>query len=171
MVDTFILLVFALPIVFMLHDFEEIIFLKPWLKRRGDRLPKRLSEKIRTQMNRTTTEQFSLIVAEEFILVSGVTFYGVISGNYYPWFAVLLGFTAHFLMHFVQWGVVRSYIPAIVTTFLALPYCYYAIKIAVDRLHFTALELIFCLLIGVAVVAVNLLFMHSVTSRVLGRSE
>lgn len=168
------LLVFALPIVFMLHDFEEIIFLRPWLERNGDRLRKSLPKaagKMLAQMRTTTTERFSLIVAEEFVIVSGVTFYSVTSGNYYPWFALLLGFSAHFAMHIAQWLFVRRYIPAIATTLLALPYCYFAIIRSVGRLELTAREVMLCLVSGVVVVGLNLFVMHYLTGRVPYRSE
>ena len=69
-------LVSIFPIVFMFHDFEEIIFFKTWLTKNKDLLQKKfpaVSKRILPHINKLSTAAFSLAVAEEFILLSIIT--------------------------------------------------------------------------------------------------
>lgn len=68
------------PILFMLHDFEEIILGHPWLKRNVSSLqvPKFIKRMLVAVAN-LSSKQFTLIVLEEFIcciLISLCAFWG-----------------------------------------------------------------------------------------------
>ena len=56
----------------MIHEFEEIVFMKWWIRKNSEsillKFP-RLGERIIQQQKSLSTEQFTLIVAEEFIIV------------------------------------------------------------------------------------------------------
>ena len=71
--------------MFMFHEFEEIIFLKYWLKKDKDYLnnyfPK-IGSKIYLQYSKFTTAGFTLAIAEEFIIISTLTYLAIIFNNY-----------------------------------------------------------------------------------------
>jgi len=104
-----------LPIIFMLHEFEEIIFLKYWLKKDKDYLHKKfpkIGSRIYSQFSKLTTSGFALAIAEEFVIVSLLTYVSIITQNFYIWFTVFMGFSIHIIVHIIQWVLYRKYIPA-----------------------------------------------------------
>ncbi len=93
------LLVWLLPIVFMLHDFEEIIFMENWFSHNREKLLKRvpkLAPKILNHTDQLSTARIALGVACMFLLVVSVTLISVVSGVYYVWLAGFIVFFAFF---------------------------------------------------------------------------
>jgi hypothetical protein len=78
----------------MVHDFEEIIFLAGWIRKNrvfvGERFP-RISKLLLPRLEKFSTAGFALSVAEEFVLLSVVTFCSVFWDSYYLWMAFLWG--------------------------------------------------------------------------------
>lgn len=113
-------------VVFMIHEYEEIIMFRRWIDRNRGELRKRFP-KIESFFTRHgpfdySTSTFAVGTAHEFILVSVVSFCSVWTGQYQLWFAALTGYSVHLLMHIVQWIVYRKYVPVIITSLLTLPY-------------------------------------------------
>lgn len=162
--EPFDLIVYLLPLVFMLHEFEEIICLKPWLKRnktwiieKHPRLGKPLAG-----ISGLSSAALILIVTEEFILVSLATVAAIAYQTYYFWLAVFLAFSLHVVIHIVQWLIIRRYLPVIATSFLALAYGIYGAYIVSNL--FPAGEILLCLFIGTVLMAVNLWAMHRIAA-------
>ena len=130
------LLVLLFPMVFIFHDFEEILFLKPWL---GRHLPElqarfpRLAGKGFVRMAAWSSRAFAVGVCEEFVLCCAVSLGAVLSGWYALLFGLLVAFTLHLLVHAGQAVALGSYVPALATSILALPYGVYTLM-AVMRL-------------------------------------
>ena len=157
------IIVWLLPIVFMIHDFEEIIFFKSWISKNRDYLAKKfpkLSKRFLFRLENLSTSAFALAVAEEFVLLSLITLGSILFDNYLLWLAAFMGFFVHLLIHLVQWIVVKRYIPAIYTTFLSLIYCSYSLYVIISNNIFQPLEIVLWTLIGVVLVGVNLTFAH-----------
>lgn len=159
----FLIMVMSFPIVFMIHDFEEIIFLKPWIRKNkaylSEKFPE-LSKRIFPRYLRLSTSAFTLAVAEEFVLLSGITFGSVYFDIYYLWLAAFIGFFIHLVGHIVQWMIVRKYIPVIVTTLLVMPYCVYVWIEIIKNQAFQFTEIGMCAIIGVVLVGINMVFAH-----------
>lgn len=122
-------LMWLLPVVFMLHDFEEIIMTKPWLARSGAGLKRRfprLARLLESSTAKLSPSAFALIVAEEFLIISGLTWWAVATANLTLWLAVLFGFFLHLLLHIGQFIAARQYVPVILTSVPAACYCLYA---------------------------------------------
>lgn len=158
--ETFDHIVYLLPIVFMLHEFEEIVFLKPWLERNEAWIRRKFPrfEKALAGTASLSPAAFALIVAEEFILVSLATLAALVFHIYYPWLAVLLAFSLHTVVHLVQGLVLRRHIPVIATSILALAYGIWGVAIAWKL--FSAGEILLCLVLGTIFMAANLRAMH-----------
>jgi hypothetical protein len=99
-------LIAVFPVVFMFHDFEEIIFFKTWLTKNSDFLKEKfpeISRRILPHLEKLSTAAFSLAVAEEFILISIITFTSIWLKNYFLWFAIFIAFSLHLVAHIIQW--------------------------------------------------------------------
>ena len=162
------LIIWLLPIVFMIHDFEEIIFFKPWINKNKDYLTKKfpkISKRFVPRMKNLSTSAFTLAVAEEFLLLSLITVGSVLFNNYLLWLAAFMGFFVHLLVHLGQWVILKRYIPAIGTTFLALIYCAYSMyKIIIDEV-FHPSEILLWTIIGFGLVGANLVFAHKLAEK------
>lgn len=165
--DNFVTIVWLLPIVFMIHDFEEIIAFKPWITRNSPYLKRRFPflNGILPRMEKMSVQAFALAVFEEFILLVVITFAAVYFDCYYLWMTVFMAFFVHLFVHVVQWIAVRRYIPAIVTTFLVLPYSIYGCVMILESNLFTVQEIITGALAGVVLMVVNLIAAHSLARR------
>lgn len=161
--DTLTLIICLFPIVFMFHDFEEIIFFKPWINKNNaylrERFP-RLSKKFLPHFELLSTSGFALAVAEEFVLLSFITYGSIYFDNYYLWIAAFMGFFIHLIMHVVQWIILRRYVPVIVTSLISLPYCVYTFIRILEINMFQVFEIVFWTFIGLLVMGINGLFAH-----------
>jgi hypothetical protein len=124
-------LMWLLPIVFMFHDFEEIIMFKPWLGTNGAALAKRLpswASRALTEHNKISTSAFALAVAEEFLVLSLLTLLSVELELYSFWAGMMLGFFIHLLVHTGQFAIYRGYVPVILTSLPSGLYCMIALR-------------------------------------------
>lgn len=154
------LIVSLFPIVFMLHEFEEIIGFKPWVVKDGLWIAKKFPKAAKqiTLYERLSVPAFALAVLEEFVLVGLVTVLALTLQWYSAWIAVFMGFSLHILMHIGQWIVVGKYIPIAVTSLLSLPYIVWEIYKIYSQ--YSISMIVFCFIIGTIVLIVNLRFVH-----------
>ncbi len=123
------LLIAILPIVFMIHDFEEIIMFKPWLTKNREELKRRFPKMERFMAKNSlfdlSTSAFAVAVMHEFLLISAATFVSLYFDDYSVWFAAFMAYFVHLFMHIGQWVLFRKYVPVIITSILTMPYCIY----------------------------------------------
>ena len=158
-----ILICTLLPVIFMFHEFEEIIFLKIWLHKDKEYLlnkfPK-IGSKIYSQYINFTTSGFVFAIAEEFMLISILTYVAIIIQNYYLWFTVFMGFSIHIVIHIFQWILYKKYVPIIITSFLVLPYSVYGFIEFMNYDNIKIHWIILSSIIGILAVLLNLKFIH-----------
>lgn len=77
------LILFLFPIVFMIHEFEEIIMVEKWMRKHRDELSERfpIMTKRLEWLTRIDTRSFTVIVAEEFLIVSTLTVTSILTEN------------------------------------------------------------------------------------------
>lgn len=163
------LLIWLFPIVFMIHEFEEIIFMRWWVKRNKEHIltkyPK-LGKQVLGQFDVLSTEAFSLIVAEEFLIVSFIVVFSASTSNYDLYVGLIIAFSIHLLTHFIQSIVLRSYTPAIITTLITGIFCGYAFIILKNsELLSLNRTLIFSFALTL-IVFLNLKIMYSMVKRI-----
>ncbi|MFT9846831.1 HXXEE domain-containing protein [Aneurinibacillus sp. REN35] len=123
-------------IVFMLHDFEEIITVETWLTKNKTKVLHRfpsLVTRYQAVFERRfamKTAQFSFAVAWIFVLLSVITFYTsqtlAYGGSFLFYVAALHVLFGNVWTHVIQSVVLRGYTPGVVTAvILALPYTLY----------------------------------------------
>lgn len=155
--------IFILPIVFMIHEFEEMIMLPTWLRNNKTMLCVRfpfMKDKVDLLGNEPV---FALVVLEEFLLISACTIVSISMSDLMAWICCLIAFSLHLIVHIIQFLLIRKYIPVIVTSVLCLPYCIWAF-IQVKE-YYTLNEMVFLGGTGVVASVVNLLFMHKVSPK------
>ena len=163
--NTLNIVIYLLPIVFMIHDFEEIIGVEKWLKKNGECM-KRKYPKLKTiiqHLGTLSSQAFAVAVLEEFLIISTVTIYTLLFGYYFVWIAVFSAFSFHIMIHIMQWIIIKKYIPVIVTSLLSIPYIVLGM-LCILRL-FSMKDIILCFLIGVLVASLNLLLVHKVIAK------
>lgn len=163
------ILIWLFPIVFMIHEFEEIIFMRWWVKKNKEQIlnkyPK-LGKQVLGQFDVVSTEAFSLIVAEEFLIVSFIVVFSAFTNNYDLYVGLILAFSIHLLTHLIQFIALRSYTPAIITTLLTGIFCAYAFaNMRNNELLSFNRTLIFTIVLTV-VVFLNLKIMYSLVKKI-----
>lgn len=162
------LLLWLLPVAFVLHDAEEVLCLPAWLHRHRDFLLRRfpnLSRRLLPHFDAISPVKFAAMAAEELVLLLAVTLYAEFTCNYYPWLALFLAFGMHLLGHLGQWIVVGRYLPLVATSFAGLIYCGWGLYILINSRSFTLREFVFCGVAGCTVAAVNLWFLHRLAAK------
>lgn len=122
------LLMALLPIVFMVHDFEEIVMFEPWLRKNQAEVARRfppIGRLLARNHARLSTSAYAVAVLHEFAIIAGLTVFALGSGQEGLWFGAFAAFSLHLAVHVVQWLIYGRYVPFIVTSLLAVPYCVY----------------------------------------------
>lgn len=156
-----LILVWLFPLLFMVHDFEEIIFLRAWFLHNREYINKRfpgIGMRFASGIGAVSPQAFALGVAEEFVIISAVTVLSVTFQNYLVWLGFFFVFSLHLVVHLIQSMILRRYIPCTVTTIAILPYCIYTYSVVIktaiqpSMLASAALSTVFMVL--------NLIFIH-----------
>jgi len=162
------LLIWLFPIVFMIHEFEEIILMRWWLGNNKEIILSKypnLGKRVLHKFESLSVETFSLIVAEEFLIVSFVVLFSVFTSNYNLYVGLLVAYFIHLLTHLSQTVLLRKYTPGIVTTFITGIFCLFVFYwFAESGLLSFKLTFIYCIILTL-VVFLNLKFMHYVTRK------
>ena len=119
-------LIWLFPIVFMLHDFEELVRFRRWMDRYGPTVRPRLPTFIRANFDHIqsrTTAEYAVPIALEFILFSAASLLAVET----KWFALFnlcaIGVFAHAFFHLGSALWLQQLTPGAVTALLlVLPY-------------------------------------------------
>lgn len=122
-------LIWLFPVIFMLHDFEEIIFVEGWFRKNYPILTERIPASFRpllAKFSSMTGTQFAVAVLTEFIVFIPVTFAAAEHGFLYMFLAFNSILFLHVFTHAGQALFLRMYTPGVVTAVLiTLPYAAY----------------------------------------------
>ncbi len=154
-------IIWLFPILFIFHDFEEIIFMKSWVRKNrhylSERFPK-LSKRLLSHFDNITTSSFALGVAEEFILITVITVVSYMTNWYMLWVGAFIAFTLHLVIHCFQTLVVKIYVPAVITSVICLPACIYIIN---HMLKLYQLEtVVLYSILAFVIMVINLVILH-----------
>lgn len=154
------LIMLLLPIVFMVHEYEEIIMFRHWLRHNRQELKSRFPRFEKYLVRRGcfdfSTATFSVGTAHEFLLISVISFCSVSQGNYQWWFAAFSGYSIHILIHLSQWLIYRKYVPFVITSILTLPYCIYTLILFATSSSLSPSQMFKWTVIGMALTALSL---------------
>ena len=163
-----IVLVSSLPIIYMLHDFEEIIMMKPWIRKYEEYIclhfPK-VGPKIVLHIKNASTEGFALCVAILFFMLGAISLFSLWKNSYMLWMSLFMVFSIHIVVHIIQWIVFRRYIPAIVTSILCVPYCIYGVSKIINA--FAVSDIIIYTLMTAVIVLICLFLGHRYVAKLI----
>lgn len=157
-------IVWMLPIIFMIHDFEEIIMVEIWgkryLKKINEVWPKRQPFALK-YVNKCQTPTFSIGVEVEFLFFSLISWFSVAFHHYFIWYAAMLGFILHLVIfHILMCIQFKNYVPGIVTSivffFPSIFYAYTAAKLLVYNIS----TILLAFLVGIILLLVMLPVLH-----------
>ncbi|AXI09256.1 HXXEE domain-containing protein [Oceanobacillus zhaokaii] len=125
-------LIWLFPIVFVLHDLEEIIMVERWMDKNSDVIHEKLSKKIANKVIKQfsmSTAQFSVAVLVIFVFVSSSTYmasqyitHGPL-GNIYLFTIMIMVFFLHVFTHIGQSILLQSITPGVITSIvIVFPY-------------------------------------------------
>lgn len=121
---SFELIIWISFVLFMVHEFEEIIAIRPWLTKyhTDPRAQRQVFWKSRT----SSTSVIAALILEEYLLAATITFAAVLFGEPAIFIGFLIPFTAHLIGHIKEAVQLRMYTPCVATSILVLPWCCYA---------------------------------------------
>lgn len=159
--------VWLFPVLFIFHDMEEIIGLGIWLKKKQVILTEKYPM-IGKMYQNYSTEGMAAAVLEEFLVAVFFCLLGIVSQNricWLLWLGVFAAYVFHLLIHIAQAVILRTYIPALLTSLIALPI---SVRIMIDVkevLHYSIGELAVFGILGLVIVGVNLKVAHFLLHR------
>ena len=125
--NIFEMIIWLFPIIFMIHDFEEIVFLKLYQRKNEEYINSLRGKTYIPFSFEGTLEMFSIGVAVEFISFSLISILSFIFDYYVVWYLFFAGFTFHLLGHIYLRIKFKKYVPATITSILFTPLCCYFI--------------------------------------------
>jgi hypothetical protein len=158
-VNSLITLVWLSPVLFMIHDFEEIIIVGAWKKKYSNVIKLSKPKKVPFS-DFVSTESFSCGVAEEFLLLTIVSLLSCIFGNYFLWFALFFAFVLHLVIHFVLCIRFGHYVPGLLTSVIFFPIGILILIAFMIDANFHLISIIVPSMIGTIVFLGNILFLH-----------
>lgn len=159
--------VWLFPILFILHDMEEIIGFGIWLKKNRAMLDEKYP-KISMTYKDFSTEGMALAVLEELIVCILFCILGIVTQAWYVWLLWLGGFiayTLHLVIHIGQSIVIKKYIPALITSIIALPISMWIIFQSVQVLECKMGIMAIFSVMGIVIVGINLKFAQSLIGK------
>lgn len=156
--ETPVLLLFLL--IFILHECEEIFTFRRWIQQNGADLSRRFpfTQRFVRHAKSLSTTGFALIAAEEFFLLVGATLVSSQWDVAVVWLSLFLAFSFHLVVHIVQCLTVGRYIPGIVSTLLAIPFCAVVVVQMTDI--YPIRTILLCTIAGSVVAGINLILLH-----------
>ena len=153
-------LLFPFLLIFALHECEEIFTFRRWMQRNGTDLSRRFpfSRRFVRHTGNLSTAGFALIAAEEFFLLVGATWIASQWDISVIWVCLFLAFVLHLVVHIVQCLIIGRYIPGIVSTLLAVPFCIFVIIRITDI--YAIGTIVSYTLVGSFFAGINLVLLH-----------
>lgn len=149
-------IIWMFPIIFMLHDFEEIIMAEVWGKRYKKSIDTTWPKHQPFALNYVhccKTPAFSIGVEIIFLIFVLISLFSLIFQNYFIWYSAFLGITSHFVfIHMVLCIRFKHYVPGIITSTLFLFPSTWLLFTSANILHYSASMILLACLTGIALI-------------------
>jgi hypothetical protein len=155
-------IVWLFPILFMIHDFEEIIFINAWRKKYKHYLCTCTMKK-KPFADFESTASFSIGVEIIFLIFSFISLFSVIFNNYYIWYGFFFFITVHFVtIHFSLVFNFKHYVPGFITSIIFLPISIYILYTATLILRYSSTKIVLSCVACSVLSYIIYVFLHSV---------
>ena len=151
-----------LPVLFIFHDFEEIIFMEGWIKRLDkdklyNRFPVRLVKKTLKHFDNISTAKFAMSVYILYIILIACTLIAYIWNLELFWTSMFLFFTFHLFIHCLQSILLGGYIPAVFTSVICIPICLWILRFVFTDFHYP-LSALLCMTLSISIIALLIIY-------------
>ncbi|MGN1262835.1 MAG: HXXEE domain-containing protein [Prevotella sp.] len=132
-----------LPLLFVVHDMEEMTKREKWIQLHGDSVKSRFPKmrKAIDLLSGVSSTTFSIMVAEELVIILVAVVACWFYASFHILWASLLGaFTLHLLIHIFQALILGGYIPGLITSVMLFPPACFIILMQCDAYPWTTLS-------------------------------
>lgn len=119
------ILIALFPAVFMIHEFEEMIWLLGWAKKNLNKMPQ--NEKLTNTIKLMNNKRFIFIIFIEYLILLFICIITIKYAVYNFMVALLIAYIIHSVIHIFQTIIVKSYVPALGTAIITSFYAVYLI--------------------------------------------
>ncbi len=160
--------IWLFPILFLIHELEEILGFEKWYVKRKNKLDKYpvVAKKVHKIFSYYTTKGMLFAIVEQLILCLLVCFIAVKYDFYILWLGAFIGYTIHLIIHFFQSVILKTYIPSFITSVIELPICFYLIYIVFNHYAFSFINVFYYSIFALIVIALNLFLVHKVMKKI-----
>lgn len=154
--------VWLLPVLFILHDMEEIIAARIW-KSKGLDKKKYVNVSFMPFGTMKSTEDCAIAVYEELLILCGISCYSFFTGQYGLWFGMMAANILHLLIiHIIAMPIVyRAYVPGFITALLTVVPCLLVLYKSYAIMQYGLLKGVLYVAIGTVIAMVNLKVLHN----------
>ncbi|HEX3037410.1 MAG TPA: HXXEE domain-containing protein [Oscillospiraceae bacterium] len=150
-------------ILFMFHDFEEVIYMKAWFSQKQDKIAKKFPKyapALVQHFNQVSQAGFSFAVAIIYILVSAITITASAFHFYLIWLGCFIIYVAHLFIHCIQAIVLKDYVPAVVTSIICIPISCWILHSVLSGTSYSGIVLAIAVILSGAVVIGGVVGLH-----------
>jgi hypothetical protein len=150
----------------MIHEFEEIIFIKKFIEK--NKIVKHMKNELflKKKENYPSTETISLMIAEEFIISSILLFIASEFNIYEIVLSLFIVYIVHLIPHMYDAVKYRKFSPGSRTSFVIFPLGILIIWNIVLNTEINLFILILCVVIIGFLLISNLLFLHRTSRKI-----
>ena len=152
------------PIIFMLHEMEEIIGFRIWLDKNRDIVSK--YNKLSILYQNFSNEGFSIAVLEEYLLCIIITCISIFFKTYIVLIGAFIAFSLHLLVHILQSIIIKRYISSLASSIILLPISIFLISKAIYTFKYTFFSIVISSVLCVIAMLFNLIFVHKIMKKV-----
>ena len=153
----FELIVWISFVLFMVHEFEEIIAIRPWLTKY--RTDPRAKKQVFWQFRYASTSVIAALILEEYIIGAAITLAAVVFQEPAVFIGFLIPFSLHLIGHLKEAAQLKMYTPSLATSVIILPWCCYAL-IALIRLQSEIVPITIWTVAFTALIIANFAFIY-----------
>jgi hypothetical protein len=151
-------IMWLLPAVFMVHELEEIIMMRPWYVK-NEQFIRSHFPRLAPQIARTgslSASAIALVAGEELVILTAVTLVSVEYGLYSVWAGFLIAFLLHLVFHVGSFFIMGRYVPYVITSALAAVYSGWALIVLYGAGVLRLTDVVLWTLFAIVFIVVNL---------------
>ena len=157
---------FIAIVLFMIHEFEEIIFIKKFIEK--NKVVKDMKNElfVKKKESYPSTETTSLMIAEEFIILSTLLFIASEFRMYEIVLSSFIVYIAHLVPHIYDALRYRKFSPGSRTSFIIFPLGILIIWNVILNKEINLVIFILCVIIIGFLMILNLIFLHKISKKI-----
>lgn len=157
---------FITIVLFMIHEFEEIIFIKKFIEK--NKVLKNMKNElfVKKKESYPSTETTSLMIAEEFIILSTLLFIASEFRMYEIVLSLFIVYIAHLVPHIYDALRYRKFSPGSRTSFIIFPLGILIIWNVILNEEINFVIFILCVIIIGFLMILNLIFLHKISKKI-----